>query len=134
MLLSHKPRAKKAEGPKYLSSPLGRPQNEHDSISIPSWAAREVSKGREGGRSAYCMQSFSFPHSHNMLDAVHALHANAVGPWSCRSSTAAARNITRLTGLCDDRARNVSAGKEEGTYPLNINGWRRWELMSSAGE
>lgn len=71
----------------------------------PSWAAREVSKGK-GGRTkgAYCMQSFSFPHSHNMLDAVHALHANAVGPWSCRSSTAAARNITRLTGLCDGRA------------------------------
>lgn len=24
-----------------------------------------------------------------------------------------------------------AAGKEEGTYPVNINRWRRWELMSS---
>lgn len=80
------------------------------------------------------MQSFSFPHSHNMLDAVHALHANAVGPWSCRSSTAAARNITRLTGLCDDRAEGHLLGKRKVPIRLISMAGGDGELMSSAGE
>lgn len=102
-----------------ISSPLGRPQNEHDQYR--SWAAaREVSKDRT---KRLLHAGILVRPPAQMLGAGHThTHANAVGPWCCRSSTAAARNITRLTGLCDDRAGNLMLEKRRFTYPVNTNG------------
>lgn len=118
-----KPRAK-GLGAETSHRHWGGPRTSMINIDPGLLAAREVSKGRRDGAPTACR--YSRPPTRTNAGCRAHTHANAVGPWCCRSSTAAARNITRLTGLCDDRVGGLMLGKEErrSTYPVNINGWR----------